>query len=86
MPKKSDPLTIDEMEEATDAFFPLFDLVHLRMINRGGSTEDTLKVMESIANLGHKLRADKAEKEKKLKFGFYKKHQLNHLTEGDLDE
>ena len=72
MPKKNDPLTIAEMEEATDTFFPLFDIVHTRMKNRGGSVEDTLKVMESIAKLGHKLRSDKLLEEKSLAFGFNK--------------
>lgn len=72
MPKKNDPLTVAEMEEATDTFFPLFDIVHKRMSSRGGTVEDTLKVMESVAKLGHKQRADKEEKEKELKFGFNK--------------
>lgn len=72
MPKKNDPLTLEEVTEAADIFFPLFDVVNLRMQNRSGSIEDTLKVMESVAKLGHKLRADKADEEKKLKFGFNK--------------
>ena len=72
MPKKNDPLTLEEVTEATDIFFPLFDVVNLRMQKRSGSIEDTLKVMETIVNLGHKLRADKAEEERKLKFGFNK--------------
>ena len=38
------------------------------MQNRGGSVEDTLKVMESAAKLGHKNRADKRDKEKSIKF------------------
>ena len=73
MPKKNDPLTLEEMEEATDTFFPLFDIVHTRMQNRGGSIEDTLKVMESIAKLGHKFRAEKLLEEKSIEFGFNKK-------------
>jgi len=72
MPKKNDPLTLEEMEEAADIFFPLFDVVWHKIKNRGGTTEDTLKVMESIAKLGHKLRADKADEEKALNFGFNK--------------
>ena len=71
MPKKNDPLTIDEVKEASDIFFPLFDEVYSRM-PEGASVEDTLHVMESIAKLGHKNRAEKAEKEKELKFGFNK--------------
>lgn len=69
MPKKTDPLTVEELTEAADTFFPLFNVVHSRM-PEGSSTEDTLKVMESVAKLGHKNRADKKDKEKELKFGF----------------
>jgi len=72
MPKKYDPLTLDEMQEAADTFFPLFNIVHSQM-PKGASTEDTLKVMESVAKLGHKNRADKLDKEKSLAFGFNKK-------------
>lgn len=72
MPKKNDPLTFAEVQEATDEFFPLFDIVNAAMQRRKGSVEDTLKVMESVAKLGHKRRADKADAEKRLKFGFNK--------------
>ena len=71
-PKKNDPLTIEEVSAAADVFFPLFNEVHNRM-PKGSSTEDTLKVMEAVAKLGHKFRADKADKEKELAFGFNKK-------------
>ena len=67
MPKKNDPLTREEVVEASDIFFPLFDEVHKRM-PKGSTTEDTLRVMESVAKLGHKQRADKALKEKSLAF------------------
>ena len=67
--KKTDPLTVEELTKAADTFFPLFNVVHSRMPD-GATTEDTLKVMESVAKLGHKNRADKKEEEKKLKFGF----------------
>ena len=72
MPKKNDPLTHEEVAAAADIFFPLFNEVHGRMPNRGVTTEDTLKVMESVAKLGHKQRADKALEEKSLAFGFNK--------------
>jgi len=72
MTKKNDPLTVAEMEKASDAFFPLFHVVHTQMPAMA-TVEDTLKVMESVAKLGHKIRANKAEEEKKLKFGFNKK-------------
>lgn len=71
MPKKHDPLTVEEMTEAADVVFPLLEVVSSRM-PEGSSIEDCLKVMDSIAKLGHKLRADKADKEKMLKFGFNK--------------
>ena len=71
MPKKTDPLTVEELTEAAETFFPLFNVIHSRMPD-GSTTEDTLKVMESVAKLGHKNRADKKEEEKKEKFGFNK--------------
>ena len=71
MPKKNDPLTVEEMNEAADTFFPLLNVVHSRMPD-GSSIEDCLKVMETVAKLGHKNRRDKADKEKSLKFGFNK--------------
>lgn len=70
-PKKNDPLTLDELTEAANVFFPLFNEVHSRM-PEGSTTEDTLKVMESVAKLGHKQRADKLLEEKSLAFGFNK--------------
>ena len=77
MPKKNDPLTIEEVTEAAETFMPLFDVVYSRM-PEGASVKDCLSVMESVAKLGHKLRADKADEEKKLKFGFNKsKENLN---------
>ena len=76
MPKKNDPLTLKEIKEAADVFFPLFTEVDSRM-PEGSTTEDTLKVMEGIAKLAHKQRADKADKEKELKFGFNKEDNNN---------
>jgi hypothetical protein len=71
-PKKNEPLTTEEMTEAADTFFPLFEIIHGRMPT-GSFTEDTLKVMETVAKLGHKLRQDKLLDEKSLAFGFNKK-------------
>ena len=70
-PKKNDPLTLDEVTEAADVFFPLFNEVHSRM-PEGSTTEDTLRVMESVEKLGHKQRADKLLEEASTKFGFNK--------------
>ena len=69
--KKNDPLSIKEMTAAAEQFFPLFNVIHSRM-PEGSRTEDTLKVMESVAKLGHKLRADKLLEAKSLAFGFNK--------------
>ena len=38
----------------------------------GSTTEDTLRVMESVAKLGHKQRADRLLDEKSIAFGFNK--------------
>ena len=70
-PKKGDPLTHEEVAGAADIFFPLFNEVHSRM-PEGSTTEDTLRVMESVAKLGHKQRADRLLEEKSLAFGFNK--------------
>ena len=75
-PKKNDPLTLEEIQAASDIFFPLFNEVHSRMPD-GATTEDTLKVMESIAKLGHKTRADKLLEEKSIEFGFNKKEDAD---------
>ncbi len=71
MTKKSDPLSVEEMNEAAEIFFPLFSVIDKRM-PKNAATEDTLKVMENVAKLGHKLRADKLEDERKERFGFNK--------------
>ena len=76
MPKKNDPLTVEEMTEAAEIFFPLFNEVNNRM-PKGASTEDALKVMESVAKLGHKLRSDKLLEEKSETFGFNKKESTD---------
>ena len=77
MPSKNDPLTTEEMTNAADFFMPLFDIVFARM-PEGSKVEDCLKVMESVAKLGHKQRADKADEEKKLKFGFNKTQESDN--------
>jgi len=71
MTKKSNPLSTEEMREAADIFFPLFSIIDKRM-PKSAATEDTLKVMENVAKLGHKLRADKLDEERKERFGFNK--------------
>ena len=61
------PLTPEEVQKAADKFFPLFDIVNHRMPS-GSTIEDSLKVMETICTLAHKLRTE----EEKIKFGFNK--------------
>ena len=79
MTKKSDPLSVEEMQEAAEIFFPLFSIIDKRM-PKSAATEDTLKVMETVAKLGHKLRADKADEEKALKFGFNRDPDTGEIT------
>ena len=64
----NNPLTPDEVQKAAEQFFPLFDIVRNRM-PANATTEDTLKVMETVCGLAQKLRAE----EEKIKFGFNKK-------------
>ena len=61
------PLTPEEVQTAAEQFFPLFDIVLNRM-PENSTTEDTLKVMETVCILAQKLRTE----EEKIKFGFNK--------------
>jgi len=63
------PLTPEEVQEAADRFFPLFDIV-LRNMPEGSKTEDCLKVMETLCGLAHKMRAEKEQEA--MPFGFNK--------------
>jgi len=71
--KKNDPLTVEEMTEAAAVFMPLYKVIHDQLDNP--TVEDTLKVMEAVAKLGHKLRGDKLHKEKEMSFGFNKNEE-----------
>ena len=64
----SKPLTPEEVQTAADQFFPLFDIVSNQM-PANATTEDTLKVMETVCSLAHKLRAS----DETQPFGFNKK-------------
>ena len=70
------PLTEDEVQAAAEQFFPLFEIVRNRM-PANSTTEDTLKVMETVCGLAHKLRAE----EEKLKFGFNKNETNTESTD-----
>lgn len=73
------PLTPEEVAEAAEQFFPLFDIVH-RQMPENSNVEDTLKVMESVCSLAHKLRMQE-EISSAGPFGFNKKA----LEENDED-
>ena len=62
------PLTVEEVEKAADQFFPLFDVVRNQMPVEA-TIEDTLKVMETVCSLAHKLRTS----DETQPFGFNKK-------------
>lgn len=64
------PLTVEEVEEAAEQFFPLFDIVRNQMPVEA-TIEDTLKVMETVCNLAHKLRIGNETHP----FGFNKKSE-----------
>ena len=66
----SKPLTPEEVTQASEQFFPLFEIVRSRM-PENSTIEDTLKVMETVCTLAHKIRAEKEMEA--LPFGFNKK-------------
>jgi hypothetical protein len=65
------PLTTEEVTEAAEQFFPLFDIVRNQMPVES-TIEDTLKVMETVCNLAQKLRVQKELEAQP--FGFNKKN------------
>ena len=66
MTDKNAPLTVDEISKAADEFFPLFNVILFRM-PKESKIEDTLKVMENVARIAQRKRAEEREK-----FGFNK--------------
>ncbi len=64
------PLTPEEVQAAADRFFPLFNIVQSNMPAES-STEDSLKVMETVCKLAHKLRSQKTLES----FGFLSKDE-----------
>ena len=65
-----EPLTPEEVQAASDQFFPLFDIVHSQMPEDATIT-DTLDVMENVCKLAQSLR--EREVEGSFPFGFYKR-------------
>ena len=70
-PKKTDPLTIEEVTKAADIFFPLYEVVVDRL-PKEATTEDAIKLCETIFGYAHKLRALDLSKEATAPFGFNK--------------
>jgi hypothetical protein len=67
------PLSTEEVQAAADRFFPLFDVI-LSNMPEGSKTEDSLKVMETVCNLAHKMREDTEVKSSPLGFNKNKEH------------
>tara|TARA_B100001173_G_C15782820_1_gene460026 strand:- start:400 stop:630 length:231 start_codon:yes stop_codon:yes gene_type:complete len=65
-----EPLTPEEVQAASDLFFPLFDIVNSQMPEDATIT-DTLDVMESVCKLAHQSRGCGGSAN--LPFGFNKK-------------
>lgn len=65
------PLTLEELEAASEIFFPRFNLILERMPEKA-TIEDTLNVMEKVLKLGHKQRHDR-EKAQEFSFGRLRK-------------
>ena len=66
--KDTDPISIEEMKEASSVFFPLLEVVKKGM-PEGCSTEDTLKVMEHVTSLAQRLRKQKKRDQAQERFG-----------------
>ena len=70
-PKKTDPLTAEEVSAAAEIFFELFDIV-LAQSPEGTSIEDAIKLSDSVFDTARKLRAINAEENASAPFGFNK--------------
>ena len=64
------PLTVEEVAEAADVFFPIYEYVKSRLPVET-KVEDILKVSENVCALAQKLRVQKEAEA--LPFGFNKK-------------
>ena len=68
---KKEPLSIEEMTEATNIFMDRYDVVANRL-GKLTKVPDVLAVMENVCNLGHYLRTKREVEERLDKFGFNK--------------
>jgi len=64
------PLTLEEVFEAADIFFPIYEYIKSRL-PVDTKVEDVLRVAENVCTLAQKLRAEKEAEA--LPFGFNKK-------------
>lgn len=71
-PKKTDPLTVEEVTTAASIFFPLYDVV-ASYLPEDATTEDIIKLCETIFGYAHKLRAVELQEDQAAPFGFNKK-------------
>ena len=65
------PLTLEEVFEAADIFFPIYEYIKHRL-PADTKVEDVLKVAENICALAQKLRVEKEAASQP--FGFNKKN------------
>ena len=65
------PLTLEEVFEAADIFFPIYEYIKSRL-PVDTKVEDVLKVAENVCTLAQKLRIEKESEN--LPFGFNKKN------------
>jgi hypothetical protein len=63
------PLTVEEVAEASDVFFPIYEYIKSRL-PVDTKVEDILKVAENVCTLAQKLRAEKEVENQP--FGFNK--------------
>ena len=68
---KKEPLSIEEMTEATDLFMDRYQVVANRL-GKLAKVPDVLAVMENVCNLGHYLRTKREVEQRLDKFGFNK--------------
>ena len=65
------PLTLEEVFEAADIFFPIYEYIKSRL-PVDTKVEDVLKVAENVCTLAQKLRVQKETENQP--FGFNKKN------------
>lgn len=73
------PLTLEEVKEAADIFFPIYEHIKSRMPG-DAPCEDTLKVVENVCNLAQKLRVLKEVDE--YSFGFNRVKEDDSVSKG----